>query len=155
MLLFVPPDTKSSSMLNDCHHKYGKGNVMATSNSTTLLLIDDEPMMISVIGSMLEYLNCRVLQTVDVDQALDIYAKHKTEIDLVLVDQMMPKMTGITLAKKLYDHDPNVKIVLMTGSSIEDFEARDDIEGISAFLQKPFSFDDLERMVENEVNVRA
>ena len=128
---------------------------MIAPNSTTLLLIDDEPMMVSVIGSMLEFLNCHVLKTVDVDQALDIYEKHKNEIDLIFVDQMMPKMTGIALAKKLYDQDPSVKIVLMTGSSIEDFEARDDIEGVSAFLQKPFSFEDLERMVKNELNVHA
>ncbi|MEM7032794.1 MAG: response regulator [Chloroflexota bacterium] len=118
---------------------------MVRSNPVTLLLVDDEPMMIAVIEAMLEHLDCRVIKTMSPVEALDIYQQNQTEIDMVLVDQMMPRMTGLSLAEKLHEQNPNVKVILMTGSSVEDFEDRPNTVGVSGYLQKPFAFEDLEK----------
>lgn len=126
---------------------------MARSNPVTILLVDDEPMMISVIKAMLEHLDCQVLATIDAVEALDMYNDHAANIDLVLVDQMMPQITGLSFAEKLYEQNPKIKVVLMTGSSVEDFASQPDVLGVIGYLQKPFSFDQLETIVEKALAV--
>lgn len=120
---------------------------MTTQDHITLLLVDDEPMMISVIQAMLGHLNCQVITTMSALEAVELYQEHQQTIDLVIVDQMMPNMTGLVLAKKLYELNANIKVILMTGSSVEDFEARTDTIGIVDYLQKPFTFEDLEAVI--------
>ena len=88
---------------------------------------------------MLERLGYQVVGQTDARKALEMFRRRPQAFDMVITDQMMPSMTGETLAAKLLRLRPDLPIILCTGFSETINEERAKAMGIGAFLLKPFS----------------
>ncbi|MDY6974432.1 MAG: response regulator, partial [Thermodesulfobacteriota bacterium] len=109
--------------------QYGRG---------TVLLVDDEEMIVEVGQAMLENLGYRVLTAGSGREALDLYEKQKGEIDLVILDIIMPDMGGSETFDRLKAINGNVNVLLSSGYSINGGAEIMD-RGCIGFIQKPFS----------------
>ena len=92
---------------------------------------------------MLESLNYKVLIAQTGSDALDVYRKRKDEIDLIILDMIMPEMSGGEIYEQLRDIDARVNVLLSSGYSIRG-QAKEILErGCNGFIQKPYSLKDL------------
>ncbi|MCJ7599877.1 MAG: response regulator [Desulfobulbaceae bacterium] len=112
-----------------------------------VLLVDDEEIVLDVARKLLETLNYRVLTAKDGDSAIEIFRDKRDDIDLVLLDMVMPHMSGGKVYDQLRGIKPDVKVLLSSGYSITG-QATEILErGCNGFIQKPFRVEDLSRKV--------
>ncbi len=121
---------------------------LQSGHGETILIVDDEKNVQDLLKATLEGRNYKVLCAYDGIQAVEIYEEKQNEVDLILLDMLMPKMNGSAAIQELRRINPKVKIVGMSGSVIENLppEMHDIIHEIP-FLQKPFSSDDIVMMI--------
>ena len=92
---------------------------------------------------MLEILGYSVLVARNGKEALEVYEEHQTEIDLVILDMIMPGMGGGETYDRLKSIDENVRGLLSSGYAING-QAKEILErGCKGFIQKPFSLNEL------------
>jgi signal transduction histidine kinase/ActR/RegA family two-component response regulator len=109
----------------------------------TILLVDDEAMILEVGRQMLEKVGYKVLTANSGKNALEIYRKKKNDISLVILDIIMPEMGGSETYDKMKKINPDIKVLLSSGYSI-DGEATEILKrGCNGFIQKPFSVSSL------------
>ena len=109
----------------------------------TILFVDDEDMIIDVGRIMLGKLGYRVLIARNGREALDAYGKQGEQIDLVILDMIMPGLGGGEIFDRLKEVDGNVKVLLSSGYSI-DGQANEILDrGCMGFIQKPFTLNEL------------
>ncbi|MFC2140686.1 PAS domain S-box protein [Acidobacteriota bacterium] len=107
--------------------------------SETLLLVDDEEMIISVGARMLKRLGYHVITAQGGIPAIKTYRKHEHEIDLVILDMIMPDLSGAEAFEVIKKINPGVKVLLSSGYSING-QAAEILElGCKGFIQKPFN----------------
>jgi len=111
--------------------------------SGTILLIDDEAPVLKIGILMLEKLGYTVLEAKSGREAIETYKANKDKIDLVILDMIMPDMGGGEAYDRMKEINPNVKVVLSSGYSIEGQAAEILERGCNAFIQKPYSMTDL------------
>jgi PAS domain S-box-containing protein len=109
----------------------------------TILLVEDEPMILEVAADMLEAQGYRVLQAGTPEQAIELAEHYPEEVDLLLTDVIMPSMNGRELAKKLATANPRLKCLFMSGYTADIIACRGVDDGDFFFLQKPFSLQSL------------
>ncbi|NVM22167.1 MAG: response regulator [Desulfobacterales bacterium] len=109
----------------------------------TVLLVDDEDIILKVGRSLLEAMGYSVITAWDGEKAVDVYMKNQDNIDIVLLDVVMPNMGGGEAYDRLKGINPNVKVLLSSGFSV-DGEATEILErGCNGFIQKPFTMKEL------------
>ncbi|RLB17116.1 MAG: hypothetical protein DRG63_04230 [Deltaproteobacteria bacterium] len=122
-----------------------KANEMIKKTQATVLLVDDEKHIAEVGKELLEALGYNTYVASNGSEAVEIFREHKDHIDVVLLDMVMPKMSGKEVFKRLKEMDPNVKVLLSSGYSL-DGEAQELMDlGCAGFIQKPFRLKDLTR----------
>ena len=116
---------------------------LPTGSGELILVVDDEPSIREITKTSLESHNYRVIAASDGIDAIALYARHKDEISLVLMDLMMPSMDGLTAIRTLQKINPQVKIIASSGlvSSVELAEAAG--TGVKTFLSKPYTAKEL------------
>jgi signal transduction histidine kinase/ActR/RegA family two-component response regulator len=115
-----------------------------------LLLIDDEEVMLDIGQEYLSMLGYDVVVARSGNEALDIYQEQKDQIDLVLLDMIMPGMTGSEAYDRLKQINPDIKVLLLSGYSLHGRAAEILNRGCNGFIQKPFSLNELSRRL-NEI----
>jgi PAS domain S-box-containing protein len=113
----------------------------------TLLLVDDEEMILTVGAKMLERLGYTVRTAKTGQEALDIYQREGDAIALVILDMIMPIMSGRDLFERLKAIDPQVRTLLSSGYSLDGQAAEILERGCDGFLQKPFTLDALSQKI--------
>jgi PAS domain S-box-containing protein len=104
-----------------------------------ILLIDDEEMILEVSKDILKQLGYEVLFAKSGKEAIDIFKKHKDIVDLVILDMIMPDMSGGETYDALKEIKTDVKVLLSTGYSMNG-QATSILErGCNGFIQKPFN----------------
>jgi two-component system cell cycle sensor histidine kinase/response regulator CckA len=103
----------------------------------TILVVEDNAAARAAIVASLELLNYQVLQAENGKVALKIFAEHRGEISLVLSDLVMAEMGGKALAQALYQQDPALCVVLMTGHPLTEEREMLQEAGVVAWIQKP------------------
>ncbi|MGB2688755.1 MAG: PAS domain S-box protein [Desulfobacterales bacterium] len=111
--------------------------------SETVLLVDDEDMILDVGRDLLEKLGYEVLSVKSGIEAIEIYRTNQKKIDMVILDMVMPKMGGGDTYEKLRDIDPAVKVLLSSGYSIDGQASKILSRGCDGFIQKPFDIKSL------------
>ncbi|MGB5991269.1 MAG: PAS domain S-box protein [Desulfobacterales bacterium] len=111
--------------------------------SETVLLVDDEDMILDVGRDLLEKLGYEVLAVKSGIEAIEIYRTNQKNIDIVILDMVMPKMGGGDTYEKLRDIDPAVKVLLSSGYSIDGQASKILSRGCDGFIQKPFDIKSL------------
>jgi two-component system, cell cycle sensor histidine kinase and response regulator CckA len=140
--IYLPvSDTKESAVERHAIEKLYPG-------SETILLVDDEQMITTVCRAMLEKLGYRVLVAVNGQEAVDRYRTNQQEIDLVLMDMIMPGLGGDQVFDRLKAINPTVRIILATGYDGMDGKAVGLMErGCRGYIQKPFNIYALSRTI--------
>jgi len=115
--------------------------------SGCILVIDDEQVLRTTTAAILEQLGYRVLLAKDGLEGAEMYKTHSEQVDLTLLDMIMPRMGGVTCAKAIRAINPNARILICSGF-IKD-ESRSELHklGISSFVKKPYRREELARAV--------
>jgi FixJ family two-component response regulator len=113
---------------------------MVGSAQTTVMVVDDDESIVNLVSGILDGAGFRVLKAKHSDEALDISAVFKDEIDLLVTDvKMDPFMTGFQLAQCLRLMRVEIKVLYISGY-VEDEMVRWEVENsVAGFLQKPFT----------------
>jgi PAS domain S-box-containing protein len=129
------------------------GDVQGVVGGTeTLLVAEDEPSFRRLIARMLTELGYRVILAADGEEAVREFEARADQIDLVVLDYVMPKMTGAECYRRMRATRPSVKALLMTGYAVDaQFEALASGGG-PVVLRKPFGIDDLARTVRTRLD---
>jgi two-component system cell cycle sensor histidine kinase/response regulator CckA len=115
----------------------------------TILLVDDEKMVLDIGVKVLNRLGYRVLRAGGGKDAVDVYTEKKDEINLVILDMRMPDMDGDEVFDRMKEINPGVKVLLASGYST-DSRVRDLLErGCGGFIEKPFSMEELSMAIKN------
>ena len=121
----------------------------------TVMVVDDEAINISVMKEMLEMLHYRVLPVGSGQEAVAVYMEKGKEIDLVILDMIMPGINGGRTFDILREINPDVAVILASGYSA-DGEARTILNrGCLGFIQKPFHLQELSRKVRAVLDRKA
>ena len=104
----------------------------------TVLLVDDDPLILDVGQAMLKRLGYSVQVARGGQEALAAYRTHGDQIDLVILDMIMPDMGGGKTYDQLKAMRPDIKVLLSSGYSIDGQAATIMNRGCSGFIQKPF-----------------
>ncbi len=116
----------------------GKAPARQMEGHETILLVDDEQMIIDVGKKLLESMGYHVLVGKGGRAALEIYKKSGPRIDLVILDMIMPDMSGSQTYDRLKRLDPDVKVLLSSGYSLNDKSVDILHRGGNGFIQKPY-----------------
>lgn len=119
-----------------------------TASNKTILLVDDEPLVNNVCSELLSLLGYSVISVNCGKDAVATYLAQGDEIDLVILDYMMPEMDGLKTFKLLKNADPTVKAIISSGyladANITDLKQ----QGILDVISKPFTLDELKQVLE-------
>ncbi len=107
--------------------------------SALILLVDDEEMVREVNREILEVLGYHVLTAKNGRKALEIYRQNKDRIDLVILDMIMPEMSGTEVFKKIKEINPEARVLLASGYSSDGEAAAIMGRDSTGFIQKPFT----------------
>ena len=107
--------------------------------SGTILIIEDEEMVMTVCRAMLERLGYHVLEAQTGQEAINVVKTYDGDIDLAMLDILLPDMSGNVIYPFLMEARPNLKVLVYSGYSI-DGPAKEIMDaGAQGFLQKPFT----------------
>ncbi|MFO0948488.1 MAG: response regulator [Planctomycetota bacterium] len=108
-----------------------------------VLLVDDEPTVLFLLSQLLQRMGYRVTEVSSAALALETFRSVGGQIDVIVSDLKMPRMTGMELASQLRERDTKVPIILITGNlAAMDAERRSAL-GLVDVLQKPFRIEEL------------
>jgi PAS domain S-box-containing protein len=124
--------------------------VPATGRSTgteTLLVVEDDECLRRIAKRTFESAGYRVLTAAQGEEALLLFAEHHGNVDLLLTDVVMPRMSGSELAQRLVKSRPSLKVLYMSGYTDDAIIAQGVLAAGANFLAKPFTAQDLMRKV--------
>jgi len=120
----------------------------------TILIIDDEAMVLDVGASLLEALGYNVLQAPGGKEAVDICRDHPGPIDLVVLDLIMPDMGGGEVFDRIKEMRPGLKVLLSSGYNVDGQARRILDRGCDGFIQKPFDINQLSAKIKDILKQR-
>jgi signal transduction histidine kinase/CheY-like chemotaxis protein len=112
-----------------------------------ILLAEDEEVIREMAQIGLESKGYRVLSAPDGAAALSTYREHQKEIDLVIADMVMPRMSGSELFSRIKEINPDVRVVVSSGYSHDQEGQRMLRHGCLGYLQKPYNIESLNHLV--------
>ncbi len=110
-----------------------------------ILIVDDDQTLLKFFKIHLNKFFSHVMVVKNAKEAIDTL-KEKT-IDLVVSDIRMPKVDGFQLVKKIRSQDPSIPVVLVSGAMLSEEQIEDCEKHVDGFLRKPFSVDDLHKVI--------
>lgn len=113
----------------------------------TILLVDDEEMVLDVGVQLLKVLGYTVLEAKGAREAVEIYQKNKDDIDLVILDMIMPGVGGGETYDRMKDISPDIKVLLSSGYTINGQATEILKRGCDGFIQKPFNMKQLSQAI--------
>ena len=140
--IYLPSSVKKNIQKEDKEPErkllYGSGGI---------LLVDDEPMILELASDLLKMLGYTVYQASNGQDAASTYRERQDGINLVILDMILPGMTGTQVLKMLKDINPDVKVILSSGYGFQGEVQRAMEMGCTAFIQKPYNFADMSSLV--------
>jgi PAS domain S-box-containing protein len=132
---FPATDTTITEVVPDPAPRSGQGEL--------ILIVDDETAIQEITQATLETHGYQAMTANDGIEAIALYAEHKREIRLVLLDMMMPALDSSTTIRTLCKLNPQVQIIAMSGLTTNESITRTMADGVQAFLAKPFTAPEL------------
>ncbi len=114
----------------------------------TVLLVEDEPAVRSVMRQLLKHCGCHVIEAGDAREGYARWSEHKAQIDLLVTDIVMPGgATGHDLARQLLDERPDLRVIYSSGYSADLFQQGSDLVPGRNFLPKPYDADSVFKLI--------
>lgn len=134
----------------------GKRNPRSPSDGSiegidTILLVDDESIILDIGEEMLQKLGYHVLVARGGKEALEIYGRERDRVGLIILDMILPDMGGGEVYDRLKKLNPDVKVLLASGYSIDGQASEILDRGCNGFIQKPFRISDLAQKIRETV----
>ena len=104
----------------------------------TVLLVDDEEGLRSLMAIALEDAGCTVFQAADGEEGMEQFRRHGETIDLVVLDLTMPRLSGEEVFRQIMDTRPGTRIILISGYTQEDVANHFTGHRVMGYLEKPF-----------------
>jgi nitrogen-specific signal transduction histidine kinase len=112
-----------------------------------ILLVDDEEMVADIGKDMLEKLGYKILVAPGGTEAIKIFNTHRDQVKLVILDMIMPDMSGGETFNRLKAIKPDAKILLCSGYSLNGRASKIMKQGCNGFIQKPFNLKQISRKI--------
>jgi two-component system cell cycle sensor histidine kinase/response regulator CckA len=138
--IYIPASEKNVRKVDIISEKFIKG-------TGTVHLVDDDKVILEVGRELLEAIGYKVLTADSGKEAIEVCRKNRDEIDIVLLDMIMPNMGGGEVFDSIREINPGIKVLLSSGYS-SDGRANDILSrGCNGFIQKPFSMSELSEKI--------
>jgi two-component system, cell cycle sensor histidine kinase and response regulator CckA len=122
-----------------------------SSKKECILAVDDEAPFLGMLKAALECYGFRVHTASSPKEAITLYRDYQRDIGMVLLDYLLPEMSGEMVFENLQCLNPDVRVVLLTGC--EESVANEMLKaGLRGYLQKPFSLPDLIQRVRDAID---
>lgn len=131
--IYLPITERSANRKEEATTRPSRGT------NQLILLADDEPVLLDLEEKVLRAHGYRVLKARDGREALKLYEEYQPEIALIILDALMPEVTGIEAARRIQERDPTAPILLVTGYNPEESGLRGIPLANAHFLQKPYT----------------
>ncbi len=118
----------------------------------TLLLVEDEEMLLDLMKTLLEARGYHVLTARDGVEAIDVFTRHKDEIDVVISDMGLPKLGGWEAFQKMREIRSNVNVILASGYFDINLKAEIIKAGAKDFVQKPYDPDEITEKIREVIS---
>jgi two-component system cell cycle sensor histidine kinase/response regulator CckA len=116
----------------------------------TILLADDEPIVLGLAGTILKRHGYRVISAEDGQRALELFQQEPC-VDLVLTDVVMPELTGPQLVHRIHAINADVRCIYMSGFTHEQIHEKGASDPGCEYLRKPFTPDMLLKAVRRQL----
>jgi DNA-binding NtrC family response regulator len=126
-----------------------------SSPKTTILVVDDEPEIRKLVSAMLSKKGYRVILADTGEQAIKLFRKQASSIELLLTDVVAPGMAGPTLADQLTDLKPDLRVLFMSGYDSRQVVQKYVVDKGYLLLSKPFTVQQLEEKVAEALKSHA
>lgn len=127
--------------------KPGPRSALPLAPASTVMVVDDEHYIISSVRALLEDLDYRVMTAEGGEEALSLFHQKKDEIDIVLLDMIMPDMSGERVLEIMKKHKPDLPIIISSGYSITSFSDFIKQYELVSFIQKPYDMTSLTDLI--------
>ena len=121
----------------------------------TILIVDDQEMVRTMVADLLGEMNYNVLTAHDGISAISLLKEmrrnNKNNIDLVILDMILPNIDGNETYRRIKEIDPDIKVILSTGYDISNKVNELLSAGAVGFIQKPYHIDKLIGMVRQHI----
>ena len=124
-----------------------RGSAELYSGFETVLLVEDEDGVRSLIQLLLHRNGYKVIEAHNAEEALKIIASNKGRIDLLLTDLILPRLSGRELAERIMEQRPEIKCLFMSGYTDDAIVHQGVLDASANFIQKPFMPDGLAHRV--------
>ena len=104
-----------------------------------ILVIDDEDMLRDVLKEVLEMVGFSALFASSGREGIQLFEENQDRVQLILMDILMPEMSGIETHKEIKALDPDMKFIFMSGFPDKDALSLRELVGDYVFVKKPFS----------------
>jgi len=128
------------------------GHINPPGGHETILMAEDDAPLRLLTEEILTMAGYRVLAAVDGEDALRIYSKHSEEIDLLLLDVIMPRKSGHAVYDEIHAINPETRCLFMSGYSEDDVNTNYFLDHGLKLIAKPFKSMDMLRMVRQELD---
>jgi CheY-like chemotaxis protein len=125
------------------------------SRTGTILVAEDQSAMRELVKDILESVGYKVISVVDGEAAVATYIERESEIDLVILDMIMPRLGGGEAFRKLKSVNPGVLVLISSGYNHDENAQRLLNEGVAGFLGKPFQVGELVEKVRQVLDRKA
>jgi len=143
--IYLPASEKSIQKTLEIPERIMEGN-------ENILLVDDEALVINVGVQLLKKLGYTVLEAQSGREAIKIFMEDNHAIDMVILDMVMPDMSGGEVYDRIKRIDSNVKVLLSSGYSIDGQATEILKRGCEGFIQKPYSMEDFSKKIREVLN---
>lgn len=118
----------------------------------TILVVDDEKMILEVTRELLKSLGYQVYIAQSGKEAIDVFTEKQSQINLVILDMVLPGMSGKNIFDRLREINPDVRVLLASGYSINSEAEQILARGCKGFLPKPFRIAELAQKIREVLN---
>jgi len=115
----------------------------------TVLLVEDEELLRCTLAKVLRSNGFAVIEAADGVAAMDLFRAGPSQIDLILLDMTLPRMSGRAVLEEIRRIQPDVKIILTTGYAEENISRGLCLEGNCRFIRKPFELAKLHNLIQD------
>ncbi len=120
----------------------------------TILLVEDEALILKYCQEMIRSLDYEVIAAASGNEAIQIYKDHFAEIDLVILDMIMPGMDGYGVFRVLNEINPQVKVIITSGFTLDRRIDRILSSGPHGYLKKPYTLNELAEEIAKTIGNR-
>jgi signal transduction histidine kinase/ActR/RegA family two-component response regulator len=152
--VYLPVSSSAQETVSQ-RFKEDEPSAIESHQASTILVVEDELKALDVLEKVLLRQGYDIFKASDGEMALTLFEQHKDDIDAVLLDLGLPKITGRDVLHKIKKVRPNLAVVIASGFFEAELDADIRTLSVAAFLQKPYRPDDVIRTLENAIRGQA